>query len=353
MNNDKPIITVIVPVYNVEAYLPRCIDSILAQTFTDFELILVDDESPDRCGEICEAYASKDARIRVIHKKNGGVSAARNTALDVAVGQYIAFCDSDDYWDIELLDIAYQTIESKQSDWVSFRFRSVDDDKITNIYEHPVAEHSFIHWDERINFFIETFLKGRIGWSICARLFRREIIEKYHIRFCETCNNFAEDMGFCGKYLLCANSIVSIDKCLYNYYQRASSMMAQSQTVIKCNELNEISYDIGTFAQKVMPAELYEQSIGLIHYYVMENQYQRLRPLANNRAFKCEFKKIKRRDWFCKNTKATIRSTKILSEQIGKNPARLIAIFSWSALHNNWNLYFLACRFSNYRHSVK
>lgn len=96
MNN--PFFSVIVPVYKAEKYLHQCIDSIVNQSFEDFELILVDDGSPDRCGVICDEYAAKDSRIRVIHKPNGGVSTARNTALRVATGEYILFCDSDDYY---------------------------------------------------------------------------------------------------------------------------------------------------------------------------------------------------------------------------------------------------------------
>ena len=95
--NNLPEISVIVPVYKVEEYLPQCIDSILAQTFTDFELLLVDDGSPDRCGEICEEYAGKDTRIRVFHQQNSGVSAARNIGLQHAKGTYIVFVDSDDW----------------------------------------------------------------------------------------------------------------------------------------------------------------------------------------------------------------------------------------------------------------
>ena len=95
--NHVPEISVIVPVYKVEEYLPQCIDSILAQTFTNFELLLVDDGSPDRCGEICEEYAGKDTRIRVFHQQNSGVSAARNIGLQHAKGTYIVFVDSDDW----------------------------------------------------------------------------------------------------------------------------------------------------------------------------------------------------------------------------------------------------------------
>ena len=95
---DNPKISVIVPVYNVEQYLPRCIDSILAQTFTDFELLLIDDGSTDNSGKICDEYAKKkDTKIRVWHKENGGVSSARNMGLDFAKGEYIQFIDSDDF----------------------------------------------------------------------------------------------------------------------------------------------------------------------------------------------------------------------------------------------------------------
>ena len=92
-----PKISIIVPVYKVEKFLPKCIDSILSQTFTDFELILVDDGSPDNCGKICDEYAHKDDRVVVVHKLNEGVSIARNKGLDVAKGEYILFCDSDDF----------------------------------------------------------------------------------------------------------------------------------------------------------------------------------------------------------------------------------------------------------------
>lgn len=94
---NKPLISVIVPVYNVEKFLSRCLNSILAQTYNNLEVILVDDGSTDNSGKICDDYALKDKRIRVIHKQNGGVSSARNMALSVAKGEYIGFVDSDDY----------------------------------------------------------------------------------------------------------------------------------------------------------------------------------------------------------------------------------------------------------------
>ena len=98
----SPCVSVIVPVYKVAAYLPRCVDSILAQTWRNLEIILVDDGSPDECGSICDVYAEKDPRIRVIHKENGGLSSARNAGLDTASGEYIGFVDSDDWIEPEM-----------------------------------------------------------------------------------------------------------------------------------------------------------------------------------------------------------------------------------------------------------
>lgn len=103
MEKKEPLISVIVPVYKAEPYLGRCVDSILAQTYPNLEIILIDDGSPDRCGEICDEYAAKDSRIRVIHQENGGLSAARNTGLDICTGEYIAFVDSDDYVEPDML----------------------------------------------------------------------------------------------------------------------------------------------------------------------------------------------------------------------------------------------------------
>ena len=109
-------ISIIVPVYKVEKYLKKCVDSILAQTFTDFELILVDDGSPDDSGKICEEYAEKDARVRVLHKENGGLSSARNAGIEVAKGKYLGFIDSDDYIAEDMYELLYNTIIKEDAD---------------------------------------------------------------------------------------------------------------------------------------------------------------------------------------------------------------------------------------------
>lgn len=109
-------ISIIVPVYKVEKYLKKCVDSILAQTFSDFELILVDDGSPDNSGRICDDYAKKDARVRVVHKQNGGLSSARNAGIEVAKGKYLGFVDSDDYIAEDMYELLYKAIIKEEAD---------------------------------------------------------------------------------------------------------------------------------------------------------------------------------------------------------------------------------------------
>ena len=111
-----PKISIIVPVYKVEKYLSRCIKSILRQTFTDFELILVDDGSPDKCPQMCDDWGKKDKRIRVIHKENGGLSSARNAGLRAARGEYIGFVDSDDWIACDMYEILYQLAKKYRAD---------------------------------------------------------------------------------------------------------------------------------------------------------------------------------------------------------------------------------------------
>lgn len=110
---NRPAVSIIVPVYKVEGYLVRCLESLLKQTFIDFEILLINDGSPDRSGEICDEYALKDSRIRVFHKNNGGVSSARNLALDYAKGEYVTFVDSDDWIDADCLKRALNLSNKK------------------------------------------------------------------------------------------------------------------------------------------------------------------------------------------------------------------------------------------------
>ena len=130
---EKPLISIIVAVYNVEKYLPECIESICAQTYTNLEIILVDDGSTDGCPQICDGYAKKDPRIRVIHKKNGGVSSARNVGLDTAKGDYIGFVDSDDCIEPEMYQRMLSVCEAELADMCMCRYMTADEFSVRSV----------------------------------------------------------------------------------------------------------------------------------------------------------------------------------------------------------------------------
>ena len=135
-------LSVIVPVYNVEAYLPKCIESITAQTYEQLEIILIDDGSTDRCPWICDKYAEKDSRIKVIHKKNGGLGFARNSGLDIAAGEYFAFVDSDDYVDLDFYEKLYTAAKNGDYDLAQGGISKKHGDRIEKKH-HPYAGQCF------------------------------------------------------------------------------------------------------------------------------------------------------------------------------------------------------------------
>lgn len=135
----KGVVSVVLPIYNVEKYLSRCLESVVNQSYRKLEIILVDDESPDKCPEICDKWAAKDSRIKVIHKKNGGLGYARNTGIENATGEYICFVDSDDYIASDTIEKAYKSgIESK-ADIVYYGYNIVDSDgKVTQVFKPEI-----------------------------------------------------------------------------------------------------------------------------------------------------------------------------------------------------------------------
>lgn len=201
------LVSVIVPVYNVEKYLHRCIDSILAQTFTDFELLLINDGSKDNSGEICDEYAVKDERIRVFHKENGGASAARNYGLDKAAGMYVCFIDADDWVDKDYLE---QLLPVDGEDMVMCSFM-YDTKEVFHISE-LVRDRQNIGKD--LHILIDHL-------AICApwcKVMRRDIIEQNNIRF-DTEVSAGEDMLFiCDYFSAGLDKIRTISSPLYHYY---------------------------------------------------------------------------------------------------------------------------------------
>ena len=127
-SQEEPLISVIIPIYKAEKYIEKCVRQIMAQTYHNLEILLVDDGSPDRCGEICEELALSDKRIRVIHKENGGAATARNAGLDIMKGQYVAFVDADDYMEVNYIEVLYRTLSENKAQVSICSFKTVDED---------------------------------------------------------------------------------------------------------------------------------------------------------------------------------------------------------------------------------
>lgn len=212
-------ISVIVPVYKAEKYLHRCVDSILAQSYTDFELLLIDDGSPDNSGAICDEYAIKDARVRVFHKKNGGVSSARNLGLDNAKGERVTFCDADDYVTSDWLATFSDAI-TKAVDLGIQGYYIIDRDK--TIKKELLPCQGCTIYDKR-GLIVSLMCQGTYGY-LWVKLFKRQIIEDNCIRF-DINGTFREDEQFLSKYLEYVTSFSCIDRENYYYILPTSEKM--------------------------------------------------------------------------------------------------------------------------------
>lgn len=217
----SPKISVIVPVYNAEKYLSRCVDSIIHQTFKELEIILVDDGSTDRSGEICDAYSKKDVRICVIHKENEGVSSARNIGLQLARGEYIGFVDSDDYIDPDMYMILVDRLISASAD---ISICGISDLYAGKNFVKDDAEEIVVNTDHLTA--LKMMLTGKnITASPCTKLFRATL--RKGIEFSEGIH-YGEDALFFSHLILSAKRVVFTSRKLYFYYHRSGSVTTKS-----------------------------------------------------------------------------------------------------------------------------
>ena len=222
-------VSVIIPVYNVVPYLRDCIESVMKQTWRDLQIILVDDGSPDGCGAICDDYARRDNRIVSLHKENGGVSSARNYGLQYASGKYVTFCDSDDMYAPDWIETLLSACETTGSDvGIGNYIKLQQDGFLGDASAHDAGMENVKKTDEKTAYIFNKLLTPDHGWEVCLRLFSMEIIRRENLQFCESCGNFAEDLGFTLTYMLFANRVISVDAAGYQYRIRSGSMMNTS-----------------------------------------------------------------------------------------------------------------------------
>ena len=220
------LISVIMPVYNVETYLAQSIESVLNQDHRELELILIDDGSPDNSGAICDAYAAKDGRVRVIHQKNGGAAAAKNAGLRIASGTYLSFVDSDDYLEPNVFGYMLKTLKEQKADAVQFSFRDV----YKNREEPQLLTPCVLNERE----YLARFAKDWTCPLLWNKLYKRSLFEG--IFFEE--GHKIDDEYFTYQGFLNPCRVVFDDKIIYNYRKRASSVMsspaAGEQRILDC-----------------------------------------------------------------------------------------------------------------------
>ena len=212
-------ISIIIPVYNKGQYLERSIESILYQSFNNWELILVDDGSTDGSGLICDKYAAQDSRIKVIHKKNGGVSSARNIGIQNANGTYLVFCDADDTITTNALQILYDAMNNNNADLVVGGFRNIElnTSRNTKIIKEQLARQEISIDKTNIKEKISFFWQENNMMSACGKIFRNDIIYENNITFSEDLV-VLEDFCFVLDYLQYSESFICINDVVYNYY---------------------------------------------------------------------------------------------------------------------------------------
>lgn len=210
-------ISIIVPVYRVERYLERCVNSLISQTYKNIEIILVDDGSPDQCPAMCDNYAEKDDRVIVVHKKNGGLSDARNVGLDIATGEYIAFVDSDDWVEMDFVETLYRNAKNENADisiigctlvWDNGRRKSVGQDEGYYVFDKETA-------------IKEMLMQRKFGCMVCQKMYKKQIFDA--VRF--PVGKLYEDVAVSMPTFLKAKKVVISGKSGYNYYQRSDSIV--------------------------------------------------------------------------------------------------------------------------------
>ena len=201
------LVSIIVPVYKVEQYLKRCMDSVLNQTYKNIEIILVNDGSPDNCPALCDKYAKIDSRVRVIHKENGGLSSARNVALDSVKGDYIFFVDSDDWLALDTLEVLNEYLE-KDYDMISFQRTYLTEEKVVEKGEKNPK-------DMDVSQYIDASFLGRYDFFVTTKIFKVEVFN--NVRFLEGRNY--EDLEIMHRLFLNMKKVVGLDYFLYYYWK--------------------------------------------------------------------------------------------------------------------------------------
>lgn len=237
--------SVIVPVYKVESYLPACIQSVLGQTFVDFELILVDDGSPDGCPQICDAYAAKDNRIKVVHKPNGGLASARRAGIQVAEGQYVFNLDADDLIEQDVLETASRIIRETDCEIVSFAYRWVENGRTVKVTDDTLPEGLYTEKDIATHIYPKLLMDknmDHVSYYLSGKAVKRDLVTPHQLAVSEKIS-LGEDLCCVVPCYLHTKSVYISKKQAYLYTVRTDSMSREFNTKQIClveNVIREI-----------------------------------------------------------------------------------------------------------------
>ena len=263
--NDK--ISVIVPIYKVEDYLKRCVDSIVNQTHKNLEIILVDDGSPDGCPALCDQFAAMDDRVKVIHKDNGGLSDARNEGVRISTGTYIIFIDSDDFIDQDMIELMYKEAKQKNADMVIMTHRYEGKEETESFFYRTSKQIETLNGVEALHLML-----SRIGWTAWGKLIRREIA----LQFDFVKGKLYEDMDYIPKVTLASSVVVVMLDGLYHYVIRENSIMGQTKNVTKVDyiELSSATIDyINNYNLNISEKRKLQAWMFILFYRTYCNQY--------------------------------------------------------------------------------
>ena len=286
-------LSIIVPIYKVEQYLPKCVDSLLNQDLPpeDYEIILVDDGSPDQCGAICEDYAARFSQVKVVHRKNGGLSAARNSGVKVAQGQYVQFVDSDDYLESNVLKTLVGKMDADNLEILRFNYQNVNERY--EIFKPNKVSKPYVDYRDEVCDGL-PFLTERLGFGCYAWQFmiRYELLE--NCRFKE--GIYFEDTEWTPRLLMKAHRVTSTDLMVYNYLLREGSITQSVDEKKKKKVLNDklmlldsMSEQLNGVADKRWFLGVIAQTALSIIGYVCVNYYTERKEIMRVLKSKCVF----------------------------------------------------------------
>lgn len=305
----NPTISVIIPVYNAEKYVSRCIESVKAQTFSDWQMILVDDGSKDKSLEICQNYAGADNRIHVIHQENAGPGIARNVGLEYANGKYVVFIDSDDYIDKDY----FQHLSEHDEDVVFIDVRNFDEDgRVLN--EEYMSSNKRLSLDS----ILRSQMTGKISWGGWRKCLKVRVLQENNIRY--TNHKIGEEAIYSFQALWYAKSVAFIEEPLYNYVQRGDS-----QSHLKVDD--PWGGAAKAMKEKVTEMGLYPKFANTINAFILTASASSANCLAKNYPFTTYLKKV--RECRCRLSETIDRDYPIDKE----NMSRKARIVGWLLQH--------------------